>query len=388
MKLEHVKLEDIAVFQRGFDITVKEQQEGIVPVISSGGISSHHNEFKVRGPGVVIGRKGTLGTVHYSESDFWPHDTTLWVKDFRGNDPKFVYYFLKTLGLERFDAGASNPTLNRNHIHKLKVKLPNFKVRSKIASILSAYDELIENNTQRIALLEQMAQEIYKEWFVRLRFPGYEEVPLVDGLPQGWERVKIKEFGKVITGKTPSTKVEDYFNGDIPFLKIPDMEQGIFILKTQETLTEKGANSQSKQFVPADSISVSCIGSIGKIAILNRDSQTNQQINSIIIRVKTLREYLYFTLKDMKQTFESFAATGATMGNLSKGKFESMAILRPNKYTLKLYSETVNPIFEEIKILSLKNENLKQTRDLLLPRLISGKLSVEHLVDEPQQETA
>jgi type I restriction enzyme S subunit len=344
MKLEHVKLEDIAVFQRGFDITVKEQQEGIVPVISSGGISSHHNEFKVRGPGVVIGRKGTLGTVHYSESDFWPHDTTLWVKDFRGNDPKFVYYFLKTLGLERFDAGASNPTLNRNHIHKLKVKLPNFKVRSKIASILSAYDELIENNTQRIALLEQMAQEIYKEWFVRLRFPGYEEVPLVDGLPQGWERVKIKEFGKVITGKTPSTKVEDYFNGDIPFLKIPDMEQGIFILKTQETLTEKGANSQSKQFVPADSISVSCIGSIGKIAILNRDSQTNQQINSIIIRVKTLREYLYFTLKDMKQTFESFAATGATMGNLSKGKFESMAILRPNKYTLKLYSETVNPI--------------------------------------------
>jgi type I restriction enzyme S subunit len=117
-------LESLVTLQRGFDITKKEQEPGPYYVISSSGPNSTHSEFKAEGPGVVIGRKGTLGTVFYSDRAYWPHDTTLWVKDFHGNDPKFCYYFLKTMGFERFDCGASNPTLNRNHVHQLPIQYP------------------------------------------------------------------------------------------------------------------------------------------------------------------------------------------------------------------------------------------------------------------------
>lgn len=191
---------EILTFQRGFDITKKEQTPGVVPIVSSSGISSFHSQFKVKAPGVVIGRKGTLGTVHYIKQDFWPHDTTLWVKDFKGNDPRFISYFLKTLHLENFDTGSSNPTLNRNHLHKIKIIFTGLKIQQKIAAILSAYDDLIENNKRRIALLEKMAEEIYREWFVRFRFPYWENAEFEKGIPVGWEVVRFRDVVKYYIG--------------------------------------------------------------------------------------------------------------------------------------------------------------------------------------------
>jgi type I restriction enzyme, S subunit len=119
------QLQDLVFFQRGFDITQQQQRPGPYPVISSSGVTSFHDEFKAQAPGVVIGRKGTLGSIHYSPTDYWPHDTTLWSKELRGNDARFVYYFLHTIDLKRFDVGNSNPTLNRNHIHDLAVLIPD-----------------------------------------------------------------------------------------------------------------------------------------------------------------------------------------------------------------------------------------------------------------------
>ena len=136
------------ILQRGFDITKKEQTDGIYPVVSSSGVTSYHNKFMAIGPGVVIGRKGTLGSAFYIETDYWPHDTTLWVKDFKGSDPKFIYYFLKTLRLERLDSGSSNPTLNRNFVHELDANMPEPNAQKKIAAVLSALDAKINCNNR------------------------------------------------------------------------------------------------------------------------------------------------------------------------------------------------------------------------------------------------
>ena len=179
-------LGDVLTLQRGFDITKREQRPGPVPVVSSSGVSSYHEEPRVKAPGVVIGRKGSLGTVFFLEDPFWPHDTTLWVKDFRGNDPYFCYLLLRTLPLAELDAGSSNPTLNRNHAHTLRVWLPDVGVQRRIAAVLSAFDELIAINERRIELLEDLARSLYREWFVRLRFPGHNST--IDGLPDGWQR--------------------------------------------------------------------------------------------------------------------------------------------------------------------------------------------------------
>lgn len=137
------RFDAFCILQRGFDITKKQQRPGNIPVVSSGGIASYHNEAKVKGPGVMIGRKGSLGTVHYIPTDYWPHDTTLWVKDFKGHDPRFTSYLLETLDLKRFDTGAANPTLNRNIVHGEKIAFPPEDQQKEIGSALQSVEDKI-----------------------------------------------------------------------------------------------------------------------------------------------------------------------------------------------------------------------------------------------------
>ncbi|MGL0941705.1 restriction endonuclease subunit S [Vibrio vulnificus] len=373
------KLGEVVTFQRGFDITKKEQTHGEVPIISSSGISSYHNKHKVEGPGVIIGRKGTLGTVHYYPDNFWPHDTTLWVKDFKGNNPRFIYYFLQTLHLENFDTGSSNPTLNRNHIHKIKVLFPENHIQVKIAAILSAYDDLIENNKRRIEALEEMAEGVYREWFVRFRFPGYKTTEFDKGLPKGWRLERVDSIGKVVTGKTPSTDNSKFYGGDIHFVKTPDMHGQTFIQRTEEALSLQGLESQPSQVIPANSICVSCIGTGGVVSMTTQKCSTNQQINSVIPTEYSDLYWAFSTLRALKPTILAFGATGATMTNLSKGKFAGLKVILPPKELRKNFSETVEPIYEQIKVLVSSTNALNQQKDLLLPRLISGKQSVEDL---------
>ncbi len=150
------RFDEFIILQRGFDITKDEQRNGIVPVVSSSGIKSFHNEFRARGPGVVIGRKGTLGKVFYIDCDYWPHDTSLWVKDFKGNNPKFVYYLLTTLNLKTLDTGTSNPTLNRNYVHALKIAMPDLEDQTIIVSILSSIDQKLTAEQSRREALDTL----------------------------------------------------------------------------------------------------------------------------------------------------------------------------------------------------------------------------------------
>ena len=159
-----------ATLQRGIDITRVEQRAGTVPVISSGGVSSYHDTPAARGPGVVLGRKGVVGSVYFVPSDYWPHDTTLWVKDFHGNDARFVYYFFRWIAprIATMDVGSANPTLNRNHVHPIAVRWPPPPQQRAIAGILGALDDRIELNRRSNETLEAMARAIFKSWFVDL----------------------------------------------------------------------------------------------------------------------------------------------------------------------------------------------------------------------------
>jgi type I restriction enzyme S subunit len=157
------RFDSLCVLQRGFDITKKEQKPGEIPVISSGGISSYHNLAKVKGPGVIIGRKGTLGTVHYVDCDYWPHDTTLWVKEFNGNNPLFIAYFLDFLNLKRFDSGASNPTLNRNTVHAMTIAYPKKEEQQEIATVLKACDRKIQTLEKEIYLIDKLFHAMLEE---------------------------------------------------------------------------------------------------------------------------------------------------------------------------------------------------------------------------------
>ena len=194
-------LGDLITLKRGYDLPRRERVLGSYPIVSSSGVSGFHNEAKVKAPGVVTGRNGTIGEVFYIKQDFWPLNTSLYVQDFKGNDKRFISYFLKTLHLESQNVGGAVPGVNRNHLHKLKLRCPPLPIQKKIAAILSAYDDLIENNNRHIALLEQMAEEIYREWFVRMRFPGYEQATFHKGVPEGWEMVKLGDICQITSSK-------------------------------------------------------------------------------------------------------------------------------------------------------------------------------------------
>ncbi|QTH41652.1 restriction endonuclease subunit S [Cohnella sp. LGH] len=298
----------------------------------------------------------------------------------KGNDGRFIYYMMKIMlpTVKHLSSGTASgrENVSKSSFGNIKINVPPLPVQQKIANILSVYDDLIENNNHRIELLEHAAQQIFKEWFVRFRFPGYENAHFTKGMPDVWEVKRLQEFGLIETGKTPPTVESDNYSGNIMFIKTPDMHGQAFVIDTDEKLTQKGHFTQPKKMLPANSICVSCIGTGGVVAINAEPAHTNQQINSIIPYDSNYLEWLYFTCKALKSTIEMFGATGATMTNLSKGKFEGLKVIFPGETLVYRFSKITAPMINKIKVLQLQNQNLTKQRDLLLQRLMSGKLEV------------
>ena len=375
--MESIRFDEFIKLNRGFDLPDYKIEQGKYPVITSTNIKAYHKEYKVEGPMVVTGRSGSLGKVQYIDGKCWPLNTSLYVKDYKNNYPRYVFYFLQTMHLEQYNAGAGVPTLNQNHLHSLKIQVHEKELQQKIASILSTYDTLIENNNRRIRLLEQMAENLYKEWFVRFRFPGHEKVETENGLPKGWKIKRIADFGRIETGKTPPMSNQELYGGDILFVKTPDMHEKMFVSSTSETLSQEGNNYQLTKLLPVNSIMVSCIGTAGVVSINAKSAHTNQQINSIILNNLEDLEWLYYVCRQLKPTIELFGATGATMTNLSKSKFGKLKIVVPKVDIRNSFHKRIRPYFKDIFTLEQQNTLLTRQRDLLLPRLMSGKLEVK-----------
>lgn len=377
MSWETIQLGEFLTLKRGYDLPSSRRHVGDVPVVSSSGVTGHHNVAKVEGPGVVTGRYGTLGEVFLVCEDFWPLNTALYVQDFKGNDVRFSAYFLKTILTGTSSDKAAVPGVNRNDLHARKVIVTRDIAQQKaIADVLSAYDDLIENNRRRIQLLEQAARLLYKEWFVHLRFPGHEHVTIAEGVPEGWSKGTVADFGEIITGKTPSTKTPENFGGNIPFVKTPDMHHSRIIIETEASLSERGAATQPKKTLPVGTILVACIGAkLGVVSITGRPCQTNQQINAVIPCKDYVRHYSLFTLIDVKPQLEAMGG-GATMPNVNKTKFASIPVLIPPPPLLQEFEVFAKASFQQIQLLHQQNSSLTSARDLLLPRLMNGEVAV------------
>ena len=302
------------------------------------------------------------------------------VKDTTRFNSKFLTYHFKHDGFRIAMAGnavgANIQNLSQGRLSAYIAHIPPIETQHRIADTLSAYDDLIENNRKQIKLLEEAAQRLYKEWFVDLRFPGHEHTEIVDGVPEGWRIRAVSDFGEVITGKTPSTSKPEYYDGNIPFVTIPDMHNAIFPLSTEKYLSEQGANTQKNKFLPPDSVMVSCIATVGLVNIASERCQTNQQINSVILKDKKDLYFFYFAMKRIKSLLDGVGSNGATMTNVNKTKFESIKILYPGKYLTNCFFEFSMPIFQKVLVLSKENQNLQQACDRLLPKLMSGEVEV------------
>ena len=301
-----------------------------------------------------------------------------------GLDNKFLYYTFRTEDFKGYiintaQGAASQASITLESIKNYEFHLPPLHTQKRIADILSAYDDLIENNLKRIKLLEQAAQNIYKEWFVNLRFPGYEKTRINEetGLPVGWKNGVISDFGKVVTGKTPPTKRKDFYGIDVPFIKTPDMHRNIYMENVEQYISNKGADNQKNKYLPKNTVIVACIGArAGVVGITSRVSQTNQQINALISKDRNANFWFYFFFKGYKDELRALGSSGATMTNVSKGKFEGIKLIYPSGSLLKDFNKVTAICFDKILNLQKQNQKLKAARDILLPRLMNRTIEV------------
>lgn len=299
----------------------------------------------------------------------------------------YVFTYIRK-SIQNSASGSIQDNINIDYLTGMKFKIPEKSYQDKIVEILSVLDQKIDLNNQVNAELEAMAKTLYDYWFVQFDFPDAEGKPykssggkmtynetLKREIPEGWEDLTIGSIeSNIVTGKTPSKKKPEYFDGYIPFITIGDIRANTFIVQTEETLTSKGADTQKNKYLPEGAICVTCIASPGLIGFVTEPSQTNQQINSVVCSNPLNRYYLYFAIKAYFKGAK--AKTGNTFANMNKNDFSSISILYPNKDLLSDYYKVANPLFRQMKVKTLENKKLESLRDWLLPMLMNGQVTI------------
>lgn len=378
------KLGEFATFQRGFDLPSQNRCEGTIPIIAASGITGYHNQYKVKGPGVVTGRSGTIGQVMFSEIDYWPLNTSLWVKDFHENDPKFVYYFFKNFDFGGLNSGTSVPTLNRNDLHELEVTIPPLPEQRAIASILSALDDKIELNLQMNKTLEEIAMALYKHWF--MDFGPFKDGKFVESelglIPEGWEVKSLKMVcNRIYSGGTPNTSIPEFWNGNLKWLSSGETGNK-YIIDTEKRISELGVEKSSTRLASKYSIVMASAGqgkTRGQTSLLLTDTFINQSVLCIEPNEKLAHfTLLYFFLAGQYDFLRHISDSSSTRGSLTTGLLgEQLKLALPNVSLQSKFinqtSEFINQIENNLK----ENEILRSQRDSLLPKLINGEITVK-----------
>jgi len=352
-----VALGDVIELKRGYDLPKRARADGPFPIVSSSGISGSHSEAKVRGPGVVTGRYGTLGQVSYLAEDFWPLNTSLYVRNFKGNNARFVALLLESMDLAQHDGAAAVPGLNRNQLHTVPVRVPDRSIQDRIASIVESIDNLIENNRRRVEVMEETARAIYRQWFVRFRYPGHEDVSLVDSpvgpIPDGWAALTIGDVLELRYGK--ALKKNDRRGGSVAVVS----SAGI-VGWHDETL------------VSGPAIVVGRKGNVGSVTWVDGDSWPIDTAYFVETELP-----LRYVAEQLRRT--EFLNTHAAVPGLSRDQAYSRPFLRPPHGIMERFESVVGSLADEGRVLALSSERLASIRELLVPRLVTGRIDVSHL---------
>lgn len=334
--------------------------------------SSRLNDFKkfiIESGDILMALSGaTIGKIsrfksnevvlqNYRVGNFLTKDNNVLQKDY------FYYYLTTDYTYQQILANqtqSAQENVGKEDIHKMLVFLPPLTEQERIAEVLSSLDDKIDLLHRNNKTLEQLAETFFRQWFV-------EEA----------ETKPVKHFGKIICGKTPSKNNSNFFNGPIPFLKIPDMHGKAFVFKTTDSLTEEGKQSQSNKTIPPFSISVSCIATVGLVTINAFECQTNQQINSIVPNEKNYRYYLYNYFKSITDDLIQRASSGSVTHNLNTSDFSNIEIPFFSDDLFSSFDDVVDPLYQKVFINEQQIQQLETLRDTLLPKLMSGVVRVE-----------
>lgn len=358
------KLGEVVTFQRGHDLPKDKMADGNIPVAGSNGIIGYHNQYTLEGPGVTIGRSGNIGIPHYYPCSYWAHNTVLYVKDFKGNNPQFIYYLLKTFDFTQLNTGSAVPSLNRNHIHELPVSIPNVEEQKRIASILRSLDDKIDLLNRENATLEAMAETLFRQWFI-------------EEAKEDWEEGKLGDILSVKGGTTPSTKESRYWDGDIAWTSPRDITTliGIYLFKTEKSITQAGLRQISSGLLPKGTLLMSSRAPVGVLAFAEIPLAINQGYIAIIDDKGYAKEFIYLWLKANMDLVHSYS-NGSTFMEISKSAFKSLDITIPSQKVVSDFVTMIKPYFDKIKLNEEQIRLITKQRDILLPKLMSNEIKL------------
>lgn len=422
-----IPLNEFITLQRGFDLPQDKRIKGDIPVIASTGIVGYHNEEKVQAPGVVIGRSGSIGGGQYITNNFWPLNTTLWVKDFKGHHPRFVYYLLKSIDFSQFNVGSGVPTLNRNHLSGVLVADTSYSYEKEVSNVIGILDDKINLNKKINQTLKQMSQTLFKSWFVdfdpvidnaldagnpipealqsraelrqkvrnsadfkplpaeiRSLFPSEFEETELGWVPKGW---KIDNIGglsdKIFSGGTPNTSTEEYWNGALNWFSSGETRNAL-IIETEKKITATGVKNSSTRLSVAGDILIASAGqghTRGQTSLNTIDTYINQSVVCIRPIKPSYSTWLYFNLSSRYTEMRAISDSHSIRGSLTTKLISSMKVASPTDELISLFDINCSVFISKIKNNLELSRELKKLRDTLLPKLISGELSLEDLPD-------
>ena len=425
---KEVTLGEFTTLQRGHDLPKQDRRDGTVPILGSFGITGWHDTSKTKGPGVTVGRSGaSFGVVSYSECDFWPLNTALFVKDFHGNDERFAYYFLKAMDFRRYNSGSAVQSLNRNHVHPIAIRIPPLPEQKAIAHILGTLDDKIELNRRMNVTLESMARALFKSWFVDFdpvidnalaagnpipepmsaraqsrRNLGTDRKSLPENtlfpdsfvhseemgwIPKGWKISTVADVTHRVTkGDTPRKAAMAAASEDEPrvnMLRVNAItEHGEFLREKFLDIPESIHLGKSKRSIlKPNYILYTNAGTIGRVAFVHDDilpANTNQAI-AIIQPDETKIPPAFLFMVVRQPEFQSelhFDIVEAVQANLALGKIGEARFLMPSNSVLNGFMEQLSDSLDRIWANRRGSLTLSRLRDTLLPKLLSGELRI------------
>ena len=385
-------------FIYGKGLPKTKRKVGKHPVYGSNGCVDFHSDFLINGPGIIIGRKGSVGAVHLSEVPFWPIDTSFYVTAETIGELRFTYYLLRSLGLSGMNSDSAVPGLNRDNAHNLPIKIPETKEeREALGNKISIIDQKINVNAQTNQTLEEIAQAIFKSWFVDFDpvkakmlgeqpegmdaataalFPDKLVESELGLIPEGWEVKPIKDLcSKVQNGGTPKRSESSYWDGgDIPWLTSGEVRQSI-ITSVENRITQLGLDKSSAKWVPELSTLVALYGATaGEVSLTSVPLTTNQAVCALMPK----KEHQWYNYLQLKSRVAELAgkAVGSAQQNISKGLVESTEVLGVPESLLGAFNAQVENLFK-LRICNLQeNIELAKLRDTQLPKLLSGEIEL------------
>lgn len=403
---EPKRIGDIANFKRGYDLPAYARSDGEYPVMSSSGISGYHNEFKKDGEGLVTGRYGTLGEFYYVNGKYWPHNTALYVTDFKGNYPKYVYFLMKSLSFLKRSDKSTVPGIDRNDLHEFKVPYISGNQQKPVADALFLLEAKIELNNHINIELENLAKTIYNYWFVQFDFPNAEGKPyktsggemewneeLKREFPKGWKFDRLKNLFEIQSGYPFES--EDYKSeGLYKLITIKNVQDGFLDTTGTDYIESMPKNLPDYCKLKLGDLLMSLTGNVGRVCIVTEENLLLNQRVGVVIPQNGCPSFTYFTLQSefVFKTLKKIA-TGSNQKNLSPIEAGEEKTLNPADNIIKLFEKRTKPFFDMILKNQRENKELINLRDFLLPMLMNGQVKVKSeakeqlsMAAEPQAE--